>query len=453
MRKFILILSLVLLSPAKPLCVFSSVATRHSPFQQSSALAAPSAAHAQLTIEECQQKAKAHYPEIARYDLIAESEQYTTRSAARSWIPQIGLSGQATWQSAVANFPEQLIQMLEMQGVSMPGLAKDQYKVALDIQQTLWDGGVSKANRKMAKAEANEQRVSSDVSMYSLNERINSLFFGILLLDEHYATALSRRELLESNLAKLESIRNHGAALQADLDLVKVELLSLGQQIDQNRASRQNFAIMLSLFIGESVEGKQLVKPEAPMVPSLENRRPELLLLDAKIAGLDARNDMINSNLTPKFSLFAQGFYGNPGLDMFKGMMSKEWTWNAYLGVRMQWNVSAFLTAGTDRRKLDNARRTFELQKEVFRFNTNLQTVWQNGEIVRMQKALESDDEIVALRENVRRTAESQREAGVIDTSALLQSISDEAVARNTRSIHEMEMLKAIYELKNSVNL
>jgi outer membrane protein TolC len=415
-------------------------------------LLVPFVANAQLTLEQCQLKAREHYPEVAQYDLIAQSEQYSISNASRSWIPQIVFSGQATWQSAVASFPDKLKEMLEVQGLDMPGIPQDQYKIALDVNQAIWDGGTSRANRKLARAEAAEQRFSSDVSIYSLEERINSIFFGILLLDENYATAQSRQELLNANYARLESMHRNGVALQSDLDLIKVEQLTLEQQIAQSRASRANFVTMLEMFIGETLGDRKLVKPREVIVSVLQNNRPEIGLIDAKIAGIDAKQGLLNTSLIPKFYFFAQGYYGNPGLDMFKSMTTREWSWNAILGVRMQWNISAFFTRGTDLKRLENARSALNVQRDVFTFNSSLQTSRQNGEIARMRKALEGDDQIVELRTNIRCTAESQRGNGVIDTATLLQRISDEAVARNTRNIHEIELLKTIYELKHTIN-
>jgi outer membrane protein TolC len=195
--------------------------------------------------------------------------------------------------------------MLEVQGLNMPGIPQDQYKIALDVNQAIWDGGTSRANRKLARAEAAEQRLSSDVSIYSLEERINSIFFGILLLDENYATAQSRQELLNANYAKLESMHRNGVALQSDLDLIKVEQLTLEQQIAQNRASRANFVTMLEMFIGETFGDRKLVKPQDVIVSALQNNRPEIGLIDAKIAGIDAKQGLLNTSLTPKLYFFA----------------------------------------------------------------------------------------------------------------------------------------------------
>lgn len=409
-------------------------------------------AHAQLTLEECMSKAKTHYPEVAQYDLIDASEQYNLEAASRGWIPQITLSGQATWQNVVARFPDQLKGMLEAQGMDIPGIAQDQYKVAVDVSQTIWDGGVSAAQKKVAAADAAEQRLSSDVSIYALQDRISGLFFGILLLDQNYEALVSRKELLDANLSRLEALRREGAALASDLDLIRVEQLSLGQQMEQNRSSRDNYASMLSIFMGEDVGDRYLVKPQQVIVPTGVNNRPELQLLDAKIAGLDARKALLDASITPKINIFAQGYYGNPGLDMFQAMTSRDWTWNAYLGIRMQWNVNALFNRKADLRHLETTRGMLANQRDIFSFNSSLQTTQQTGEIQRIQTALQSDEEIVLLRGRIRQTAESQRENGVIDTATLLQRITEESLAVTARNAHEIELLKAMYDLKFQVN-
>ncbi len=224
-------------------------------------------------------------------------------------------------------------------------------------------------------------------------------------------------------------MHRNGVALQSDLDLIKVEQLTLEQQIAQTGLARQ-FRNHAGDVYRRNFRGQKTRQTQDVIVSALQNNRPEIGLIDAKIAGIDAKQGLLNTSLTPKLYFFAQGYYGNPGLDMFKSMTTREWSWNAILGLRMQWNISAFFTRGTDLKRLENARTALKVQREVFTFNSNLQKSQQNGEIARMRKALEGDDQIVELRTNIRCTAESQRGNGVIDTATLLQRISDEAVAR-----------------------
>lgn len=401
----------------------------------------------QLTLEECRQKALSHYPEVARYDLIDQSEQYNLRAASRCWIPQVTLSSQATWQSATASFPDQLRDRMTAQGLDLPGIPKDQYRIQLDIQQTVFDGGSSAAGKKISALEAKEQRLGSDAVLFAVGQRISEIYFSILLLDGNHAIAQETEALLDANRLRLESMHRNGLATRSDLDQIEVERLLLVQQMDQNRASRAQFAAMLETFIGEPLNDRDLVLPEEPGLLSRRNPTPEVRLLDARIATLDAREEMLRAQVRPVISFFAQGYYGNPGLDMFKSMTSRDWTWNAYLGVRMQWNISALFTLGTDKRQLGNARSTLAVQKDVATFNDNLQNERLDSEIVRMRKALQDDEAIVSLRSDIRGAAESQRENGIIDTATLLQRIAEENTARNTRSIHEIELRKNEYEL------
>ena len=98
-------------------------------------------AGAQVTLDECRRLAREHYPEIRQYDLVRRTEEYTLSNARRAWLPQLSLAAQATWQTEVPSFPDALAGMLAQQGIDMPGMNNDQYKVALELKQTLWDGG------------------------------------------------------------------------------------------------------------------------------------------------------------------------------------------------------------------------------------------------------------------------------------------------------------------------
>ena len=190
-------------------------------------------AGAQLTLDSCRLLARNHYPEIRRYDLVRQTEEYTLSNARREWLPQLSLSAQATWQTAVPAFPDALTGMLTQYGVGMPGMNKDQYKVQLEVTQTIWDGGKSAADKRIAEAEAAEQRQATDVDLYALEGRVDDLYFGILLLDERVAQTKLTLGLLRSNLDKVRSLQRNGAAMQSDADAVEAELLTVEQQLAQ----------------------------------------------------------------------------------------------------------------------------------------------------------------------------------------------------------------------------
>lgn len=410
------------------------------------------AANAQVTLDECRRLAREHYPEIRQYDLVRQTEQYTLSNARRAWLPQLSLAAQATWQTDVPSFPDALAGMLAQQGIDMPGMNKDQYKVALELNQTLWDGGKSGADKRIAQAEAAEQARSADVDLYALQGRVDNLFFGILLLDERIAQTRLTIDLLRSNLDKVRALQRNGAAMQTDADAVEAELLTVNQQLTQVTASRESYRRMLEVFIGRPLGGEPLARPDVTEPRTFEPARPELALFDATADKLTAQERLVKSATRPHFGLFAQGYYGYPGMDYFQSMMSSDWSWNALVGVKMSWNFGAYYTKKNSLNKLRTAQAQVEVQRDIFLFNTRLQTTEENGDIARLRKALADDDRIVALRRSVREAAESKLRNGVIDTNDLLQKITDEAAAATARSAREIELLKSIYELKHTLN-
>ena len=404
------------------------------------------------TLEECCRLAREHYPEIRQYDLIAETEQYNISNAARAWIPQVVLSGQATYQSATPTYPEAFNQMIAANGLDMSGVRKDQYKVVIDVSQNIWDGGQSKANREIAEAEATEQRSQVDASLYDLQSRIQNLYFGILLLDEHVAQTEILIEVLDANLNRMCTYYKNGVAMQSDVDAVEAELLTAHQALSQVEASRASYRRMLEVFIGQSLTDKTLTRPAMVEVASRTSAHPKLVMFDAQTDRLAAQRKAITASTMPRFSAFAQGYYGYPGLDMFKSMVSAKWTLNAVVGVRMSWNIGAFYTKKNNLNKLDAAERQISVLRDIFLFNTQMQTTQDDGEIARLRSALEDDNRIVKLRRSVRMAAESRLENGVIDATDLLRKIADETTATLNRSTHEIELLQATYRLKTTLN-
>ena len=185
-------------------------------------------AQAQPTLDECRELARGHYPEIRQYDLIRRTAEYDLSNARRAWLPQLSLSAQATWQTDVPGFPREMTGFLAGQGLEIPGLNRDQYKAQLELSQTIWDGGRSSADKRMAEAEAAEAARTADADLYALEGRVDGLYFGILLLDERIAQTRITIGLLRSDLDKVRSLLRNGAAAQSDADAVEAELLAAG---------------------------------------------------------------------------------------------------------------------------------------------------------------------------------------------------------------------------------
>lgn len=417
------------------------------------ALAAVSLQLPAITLDECYRMVRENYPLVKQYELTEKMSRYSFENAAMGYVPQISLAAQATYQSDVTAFPDSFNDLLAIAGVDMEGLSKDQYKVQLNISQTIWDGGYSKAQREAVKAQQEVSKLTLDKDMEALKTRINQMYFGILVMESNLRTNLYMDTLMTANMKSVESAVRNGAALQSDIDNIKVELLTLRQQRQQLENTVRTYKDMLAIMIGRKIEDSEVFEiPEVMLVDPKQNLRTELMLFDAQIREIETQKKMLNVAVMPKFALFAQGWYGKPGLNIFDDIVYNKMSWNGMAGITLQWDISGFYTRKNDMRKINLSQKSVELQRDVFKWNTDIQQTQIQKEIDRMYDLKASDDEIVRLRESVRKASESKYRNGVITVNDLLRDIINENNAMVERSRHELELLKNIYDLKVVLN-
>ena len=407
---------------------------------------------AQVTIEECVTLAQENYPLIKQYGLIEQTKEVNLSDIDKSWLPQIGVYAQGTVQNEVPSFPESLAGIINRTGTHIEGLNEWQYKIGVDISQSIWDGGTAKSQRRVERATDAERQAATDVQLYAIRQRVESLYFGILLIDEQAKQTRAMQELLLSNLDKLRAMLRNGTAMQSDVDMLEAQYLSTAQQLTQAEYTSASYRRVLEIFIGKSLAGVELLKPDASIPASLSPERPELRHFETQMQSIEAKDASITSSLMPKIGLFAQAYYGYPGFDYFESMMNRDPSFNILAGVKVSWNIGAFYTKKNNRRKLQLSSSNIAVQRDVFLFNTNLETRSQTDRIHELETIMKENDRIVELRTNVREAAESQLDNGVIDATALLTKLTDEKQARLTASYHEIQLLQSIYQLKYTLN-
>jgi outer membrane protein TolC len=414
-------------------------------------------AQAQFTLDECQTLARDNYPLIKQHGLIEQTTDYSIANAMKTYLPQVSFSAQITYQSDVASFPEQMTKMYEQIGLHMKGLNKDQYRAALEVNQTIWDGGLTLARVESIKAESKVSAQSVETELYNVRERINRLYFGILILNEQLQQNKILQDLLQSNYRTVDAYVKNGIALPGDLHAIKAEQLTVSQQYLQIESVAIAYRNMLSVMIGRTIdESATFKKPELTFfseipVYQLDNR-PEWHLFDAQTKLFEAQKQSVIASTMPRFGLFAQGFYGNPGLNLFKDMTEGKWTWNYIAGIRLQWNFGNFYTKKGDLQRLTLARQQVDNRREVFQFNNGLQQIQQYHAIDKMRKMMIDDDEIIRLRTAIRLSSEAKYANGTITVNDLLKDITVESQALLAKALHELDRLMNIYELQYSVN-
>jgi outer membrane protein TolC len=397
-----------------------------------------------ITIDDCQEKAEANYPAIARYDIIEKTKDFNIANANKAYLPQGTLSAQGTWQSDVTSID------LNMPGVEIPTIDQDQYKIVAELNQVIWDGGRVSAQKQSMQANAELEKKQLDNEIYTLRERVNNLYFGILLMKEQ----LNQLEILEKELQRnydnVQVYAQNGLANVTDLNVVKVEQLKTGQQRINLESNLDAYIQMLSVLIGEELNSDLVFTkpdPENTLILPVINR-PELKIFEAQENAIESQKSLLNAKIKPTIGAFAQGGYGKPGLNM----LDNEFTPYFLGGVRVSWNFSNLYTLKADRKKIDLQKLAVNSQRDTFLQNLNIAIPQQQIEIEKFRKTMLDDDEIIRLQTQIRETAEIKVENGTMTVSDLMKEINAEEVVKQAKTLHEIQFLMSVYSLKYTIN-
>jgi outer membrane protein TolC len=392
-----------------------------------------------VTLDSCYSFARQNYPLIKQQELISKTSEYTMSNISKGFLPQINMNGQTSYQSDVTQLPKTI--------PGVPVLTKDQYKIYAEIDQPVYDGGVIKARKKIQEANTIVDRQKLEVELYKLKDRINQLYFGILLIDEQLKQNGLTKNDIQLGLDKINAQIANGTALRSNADILEAELLKANQQTIELISNRKAFTDILSLFINRPLnENIVFIKP-ADIIPSAEIKRPELLMFDYQNKFFDEQKKLLAARNRPKLNFFVQGGFGKPAFNILSNSFDPFYIG----GLRLNFPLTGFYSLKNDRAIIDLSNKNIQVQKEVFLFNTSVAIKQQNADIVKFQQFLKTDNEIIILRTNVKKAALAQLENGVINSSDYLREVNAEDNARQNKILHQIQLLKAEYNEKNTV--
>lgn len=398
-----------------------------------------SALHAQeptLTLDQAYQLARTNYPTAQQLPLLDEANRLQISNLNKNYLPTLELNAQATYQTQVTALPIEI----PIPGFDVPTVSKDQYKATLDLRQTIWDGGVTARQKEIQNAATQVEKQRTEVELYNLESRVNQLYFNVLLADEQ----LRINDLLQSNLKariqKAQAAVANGTSTKANLNSLQAELLNAESQALEIRANRRSAIQSLSLLLKiDLTEKTTFAKPGGE--PSTFNNnitRPELTLYQYQNQLLAAQSDLIPAKNMPKFSAFATGGYGRPGLNF----LDNDFATYAIIGAGLKWNFSELYNGKqrNDRQLLTIQQQQVDLQKQAFLLNTNTQLQQINNDIVKLQELLQKDQQQITLRESIRQTSEAQLDNGIITSADYLVELNNENQARLNQAVHELQL-------------
>ncbi|HEX5167955.1 MAG TPA: TolC family protein [Cyclobacteriaceae bacterium] len=402
-------------------------------------IVAPLISWGQFSLQTCQEKAKANYPLIKQYDLIDQSAEYTLSNASKGCLPQFSVTAIAAY----------IIKGLPSMGpASEESEDKSQFIGIGQINQTIWDGGATHAQKEIIKADREVEKSNIDIAFHELAERVNQLFFSILLLDEQLNQSALLTDNLNRNLKAVRLSNENGVAYSSDVDEVKVELLKVEQRTIEIVHSRQGYANMLALMVGEPVNSNlQLEKPVMDDVPGeVTINRPELSLYQHQRNLVDAQQAMNKVGYMPKVGLLGAGLIIQPGVPFGAEKMQSL----AIAGLSLSWNTKSLYQSSNNNQLARIQLDRINNQQETFLFNTNLQLSQQTSDIQKQRSILTKDNDIVALKTTIKKAYELKYQNGMCTMNDLLQATNGEIEARSNQALHEVQLLMTLNEYKTT---
>jgi outer membrane protein TolC len=397
-----------------------------------------------LTLEQCYQLAEANYPLTRQRGLIRQTRDYDVSNIAKGVYPQLDVNGTGTYQSNVTSIE---IPPINGYKINIPTVPKDQYKIYGEVSQTLTGFGINRQRREISSTDAAIQEANLNTDLYQLRDRINNLFFGALLYDDQIAQNELTAQDIRTGLNRVQAAIVNGTDFRSSADKLQAQLLKTEQRSVELRESKAAYTDMLALFINQIVDTNTiLIRPDPPtLVDSI--RRPELQTYDLQVQSYTQQLRLNRLNLNPQVSAFFQGGYGKPNPVNF---LSTQWSPYYLTGLRLTWSIGNTYTYKKDRLVNLNNQEMVKAQKSTFLFNTTQTMHQESSDIHKYRLLLQSDDEIVRLRESVSKASQAQLENGVINTNDYLQDINATAVARQDRVVHQMQLLMAQFNYKTT---
>ena len=409
------------------------------------AICAGYAAHAQTTLDECIGWAYDNYPQIKEMSLIEMTKGIDLKNAAYAWLPHLNISGKATWQSEVVEMP------MDIPGMDI-NIPHDQYGLTAEFTQQLWDGGTSRSQKELAEAGAEVKKIQLETNLWSIRSRVQNVFLGIILIDKQLELNRLLRESLERSSEEVKSRMEAGVALPSDLDQVSVNILSCLQQRASLDADRKSYVKILGLLTGRDMTDVELAVPQ-DAVNYVDDgardfgTRPEMAFYAAQLKQNEFQRRQLNTLISPKLNLSLQGGYGRPGMNMLSGDFSGYFV----AGLKLQWNIGALYTRGLDKRKVNADAQKIDLTRKSFILNSSVEAEQKNNAILKARDVLEKDSEIIGLRQRIRASGENQYREGTIKMNDYLSMLDEEYKAKANESMHEVQLMMAVYDMKNTI--
>jgi outer membrane protein TolC len=386
-----------------------------------------------ITLQECYEKAMENHPVGLQKAELEKISNLNKDIIASSWLPQSVFNAQATYQSEVIDIG------VELPGFDFPSPTRDQYRMSVEVQQMIYDGGSAKNRQKLRKAQHQAELNEIEVQLYQVLEQVNQHFFRHFILEENLTIMDLTMEEIFQRLHSVRSGVENGALLPANQWELEAELLQLEQKKDELAAIITANLEILEILTGENLTDKNLMLPGEMFQEEKPLNRPEFKLFESKKESLFAASRLSSTARMPKISTFAQAGYGRPGLNM----LSEDFDFFYLAGIRLTWNIWDWEKTHKERQVQKIKAEIVNTQQQVFEQKINIALTSVTSLISQLEKTTEKDLQIIALREKILESAGSQLQNGVITSTDYLQQLNALARAKTEYQTNQIRLIQA----------
>jgi outer membrane protein TolC len=411
---------------------------------------APHRMHGQkiLTLKECYDRAASANALSGEKNSYTDLSRLKDANLVKGWLPTIDANGSLIYNSSVIDMSS-VLGSLPVPGITnlIKPLPNEQYKITIDINQVIWDGGAIKGARALEKSDLNINEKQTETDLYKLRGQINSYYFNILLLGRQKELLNNYLEIIKKRIASMQSAINNGLIIKSDADVLTSEKIKIEQQLTENEIRRFSLLKVLSEITGAEIDpSTEFIIPTAAGKLTNELSRPELQLFDLRKEQLEAGRQMIGSKRMPKAFGFATLGYGNPpGSNFFKNEFAPYYV----LGAGIKWNIFDWNKAKNEKQVITIQQGIIEKRKTDLTDNLNRQLELKSAEITSLNALIESDNELIGLRKRITASAGSQYENGSITATDYLNELNSERQSLLNYEIHKINLAMARIEYLN----
>lgn len=397
-----------------------------------------------ISLDEACRLAQQNYPLVKQKDLVKQTAALTVENLSKGLLPQVSISGQASYQSDVTRID------VSLPGFSFEPPSRDQYKLVADVSQLLFDGGLTREQKTVQQLNAAVEESRVDVELYKVQDRVSQVYLSVLYLDQQLKQVELVKADIGTGIRKVDAMVQNGTAFRSGLSMLQAEQLKAEQRAIEIRASRQGMIDVLALFLGQALDSAVVFERPTAVTGLVDSpaviSRPELKLFAGQSRLALQQQRLLQAKTLPKASLFVQSGYGKPGLNFLKNSFDFYYIG----GLRLNWSLGGYYTIKKEKQLVALNKQNVDLQQETFLLNTRTQLKQQESEIGKLRRLIATDTEIIRLRHSVTDAAKAQLDNGVITAGDFLREVNAEDQARQALIAHEVQLLQAQINYKTT---